>query len=257
MSSCTSSLIILYNMAACSSLDHIFEKPLPESRTLLDTLSTWNHIKSMNGDSPLVVASEIFGELHFQEAKITTNVHQVPENVNSSLSPWPAINGNGSSNNGYHANLYRDSSNSFSSMTSDSLSICTEGLGSESFDEVEDLLNNNIYSSKWQQHEEKKSSTRNSHNEARRSTADKEDFPPPISCIARNGKPWVCFKSYRKDGRFILKKIRIPTKEFLHAVRENGTLKLHSIQSDDDDDNNDDDVLQEGTEEEECTNEEN
>ncbi|KAL0370193.1 UNVERIFIED_CONTAM: hypothetical protein Sangu_0337400 [Sesamum angustifolium] len=58
-------------------------------------------------------------------------------------------------------------------------------------------------------------------------------FPPPISCIGQCRKPWVCLKSFREDGRFILKEIRIPTQELLHACRENGRLKLQFIQPDD------------------------
>ncbi|KAJ4964520.1 hypothetical protein NE237_024459 [Protea cynaroides] len=56
-------------------------------------------------------------------------------------------------------------------------------------------------------------------------------FPPPISCIGSNGKPWVSFRSYRRDG-FILKDIRIPTQEFLRSCREYGRLKLRFVQPD-------------------------
>ncbi|KAK4785596.1 hypothetical protein SAY86_002285 [Trapa natans] len=55
-------------------------------------------------------------------------------------------------------------------------------------------------------------------------------YPPPIPSISMSGKPWVCFKSYRHDGRFVLKEIRIPTKELLQASREDGRLRLHFIQ---------------------------
>lgn len=43
----------------------------------------------------------------------------------------------------------------------------------------------------------------------------------------------MCFKSYRHSGRFILKEVRVPTQEFLHACREDGRLKMQFIQSDD------------------------
>ncbi|KAL8461303.1 hypothetical protein ACS0TY_032685 [Phlomoides rotata] len=77
----------------------------------------------------------------------------------------------------------------------------------------------------------------------RYSRKDFGTLPPPISCLGRNGKPWVFFKSIRKDGRFILKEIRIPTQEFLHACRKNGRLKMHFIHSDDEilDDDEDED----------------
>ncbi|KAL0390652.1 UNVERIFIED_CONTAM: hypothetical protein Scaly_0422300 [Sesamum calycinum] len=82
-------------------------------------------------------------------------------------------------------------------MNSENLSLCTEGLGLESFDELENLL--------------------------------RIDFCNNGQCR----KPWVCLKSFREDGRFILKEIRIPTQELLHACRENGRLKLQFIQPDD------------------------
>nr|GEY96304.1 Rho GTPase-activating protein 5-like [Tanacetum cinerariifolium] len=51
-------------------------------------------------------------------------------------------------------------------------------------------------------------------------------LPPPV------GKPWVCLKSFRENGRFILKEVKIPTQELLYACRENGRLKLQFIQHD-------------------------
>ncbi|URE13915.1 hypothetical protein MUK42_24450 [Musa troglodytarum] len=53
----------------------------------------------------------------------------------------------------------------------------------------------------------------------------REGFPPPISTIGRGGvKPWVCLKSFKEDGRLVLKKIKLPT--CLQATRENGRLLL-------------------------------
>lgn len=82
------------------------------------------------------------------------------------------------------------------------------------------------------------------------------EFPPPISCIGRTGKPWVCFKSYRNNGRFILKEVRIPTQEFLHACREDGRLKLQFIQSDDETIEEDDEEEEEGSDDLNISNEE-
>ncbi|CAA0824308.1 Protein of unknown function (DUF3049 [Striga hermonthica] len=94
---------------------------------------------------------------------------------------------------------------SFSSVNSDNLSTCTGGLGIESFLKDEAFTNNN----------------------------------------GKCGKPFVSFRSFRQDGRFILKEIRIP--ELLHVQRENGRLKLNFIQSDDDDEEDrDDDVDDDG-----------
>ncbi|XP_066339265.1 protein FAF-like, chloroplastic [Miscanthus floridulus] len=51
-------------------------------------------------------------------------------------------------------------------------------------------------------------------------------FPPPIRLIGRGGKPYVCFRSLREDGRFVLREVVIPGKELLQATREGGRLRL-------------------------------
>lgn len=132
---------------------------------------------------------------------------------------------------------YHKKSDSFSSMNSDSLQLCTEGLGFESSDDVEDLRNE--ITEEWQNQQgrvsvTKHSPTENLCGEFRRSRTSGGEFPPPISCIGKSGKPWVCFKSYRHDGRFVLKEIRMPSQEFLHACREDGRLKLQFVHPNDD-----------------------
>ena len=94
--------------------------------------------------------------------------------------------------------------------------------------------------------------------EWRRSRVSGGGYPPPISCIGRSGKPWVCFRSFRSNGRFVLKEIRIPSQEFLHAYREDGRLKLHFVQPDDEcleeeeeEDGDGDDIEEEEEEEKE------
>ncbi|XP_020552307.1 uncharacterized protein LOC105170026 [Sesamum indicum] len=270
----------MQTMAACGSLEHIFEKPLPENPTLLESLSPWKHIKSMNtiDDSAF---TEIFGELHFKESHVhaphESSSSSSPSSSLSSSTVWPDANpgiaigididiprrdSNGISvHQGRNKNptpSYYSSgqkqqyhSDSFSSMNSESLSLCTEGLGFESCDDVEDLLRHDVCDNGSQNQEKLKTSTRNnshtkSHHgsESKKSGTSRGLFPPPISSIGNGGKPWVCFKSYREDGRFILKEVRIPTQEFLHACREDGRLKLQFIQSDDellDDDDEDED----------------
>ncbi|KAK3023632.1 hypothetical protein RJ639_044751 [Escallonia herrerae] len=253
-------------MAACGGLQHIFDKPLPGNPTLLESLSSWKHIKSMKSLDESSF-TEIFGELHCKENPDSVSSSPLPLSTSSSLSSSPGIEklinkdkndapkNSKSTVSGYYPSnqkKYRHS-DSFSSMNSDSLSMCTEGLGFESSDDVEDLKND--ISIDWQHHEERTSSatkhmsTEVFSGETKRSRTSGGKFPPPISCIGRSGKPWVCFKSYRHSGRFILKQVRIPTQEFLHACREDGRLKLQFIQSDDE--------IPEGGEEEEDDDEEN
>uniref|UniRef100_A0A0E0K0N4 FAF domain-containing protein n=1 Tax=Oryza punctata TaxID=4537 RepID=A0A0E0K0N4_ORYPU len=52
-------------------------------------------------------------------------------------------------------------------------------------------------------------------------------FPPPISVIGAGGKPWLYLRAHRGDGRLVLREVRIPSRELLHACREDGRFKLH------------------------------
>ncbi|XP_022864169.1 protein FAF-like, chloroplastic [Olea europaea var. sylvestris] len=273
-------------MAACGSLEHIFEKPLPENPTLLESLTSWKKSMKPIDDSSF---TEIFGELHFKENHASESFSSSPlpqsspsSSLSSNSSFFPdankksdneklnrekneSINSNNhekakSPTSSYYPTSTRKKqyrhSDSFSSVNSDSLSLCTEGLGFESFDDVEDLLRNDICN-EFQHQEERKSFTRNAQTEShwseysKRSRTNRGSFPPPISSIGRSGKPWVCFKSYRENGRFILKEMRIPTQEFMHSCRENGRLKLQFIHSDeeilesDEDEEEDEDNIEE------------
>ncbi|XP_073300857.1 uncharacterized protein [Primulina huaijiensis] len=244
-------------MAACGGLEHIFEKPLPDNSTFLESLSPWKQIKTMKSvdGSSSSSFTELFGELHFKENHVN-EISSTPTSLSSdsfvsnsnqlkidipgvSIIHQEKFKNPLSSYDPSRHNIRYRHSDSFSSMNSESLSLCTEGLGSESSDDVEDLLGNEVSGNEWRNQEERRSvmknTTENNNHwgEFRRLRICRRDIPPPISCIGRNGKPWVCFKSFREDGRFILKEVRIPTQEFLHACRENGRLRLRFVHSDD------------------------
>ncbi|TKY67058.1 FANTASTIC FOUR 3 [Spatholobus suberectus] len=132
-------------------------------------------------------------------------------------------------------------SDSFSSLSSESLHLCTEGLGFESSDDVEDSKNG----VKWESEGEREGGNFKKRLGLEEDCCDGEwrarssrvhsgvEYPPPISCIGRSGKPWVSFVSYRDSGRFVLKQIRTPIQEFLRADREDGRLKFHFVQTED------------------------
>ncbi|XWS71456.1 hypothetical protein CRYUN_Cryun03dG0139500 [Craigia yunnanensis] len=255
-------------MAACGNLQHIFENPLPpENPTLLESLSSWNQIKPAIKPIEQSSFTEIFGELHFKENSQSSSASFFPISPFSSTS-ITGLNPQNSTfklsrNDTFHENDENNRSSSppefFSStpkvikytsnchkksesfsLNSESLQLCTEGLGFESSDDVEDMKNEMKEDGKSK---EKKASSINTtkhttkenlYGEFRRSRSSSlEAFPPPISCIGKSGKPRICFKSYRQDGRFVLKEVRIPTQEFLRACREDGRLKLHFVQPND------------------------
>lgn len=217
-------------MTACGSLQHIFETPSSDSQSnLLQSLTPWKHLE------PIEVSSltEFFGELCSKE---NTEESPLPHSTPSSSPSIASSPHSEEKNEGNYTptpkRKHYKTSDSFSSMNSESLSICTEGLGFESCDNTEDFVNN----SGWKHRQARTSITRHFSNEylsGKRSRITGGEFPPPISSIGRTGKPWVSFKPYRENGRFILKEVKIPIPEFLHACRQDGRLKLQYIQSDD------------------------
>lgn len=117
-------------------------------------------------------------------------------------------------------------------MNYESLQLCTEGLGFESSDDVE--YSKNDINEDWRYQEEKVRITRHAaSDDLSRPRSGRRTFPPPISCIGRGGKPRAIFKSYRHDGRFVLKEVRLPTFKFLHACREDGRLTLQFVHPND------------------------
>ncbi|GAB2214849.1 hypothetical protein Drorol1_Dr00019214 [Drosera rotundifolia] len=255
---------------ACSSLHQIFDTTLPDSPSLIDSFSSWN-----NQNNPVTPShpidhsfTEIFGELNFQEpSPFSLSSSTSPSSSSSSPSSPTSLSDSiqeakvesfavkerddstpGSSflgRNG-HVGGHR-SSDSFSSMSSESLQLCTEGLGFESSDDVEDLKSEISCTSHWDKYssmermwdqtqlaavaEVEDTGGRFSwSDQTKRAKKCAREVPPPISSIGRSGKPRVWFESYKEDGRFVLRQVRMPPQEFLHAHREDGRLRLCLVQ---------------------------
>nr|XP_016444165.1 PREDICTED: protein FANTASTIC FOUR 1-like [Nicotiana tabacum] len=246
-------------MAACGGLNHIFT----ENSKNFDSLSFTEifeelDLKDNNSESSFSSSISSFSSNLPPLSASSSSLSSTSSSYNSSSFSLETIHQSGIERKNKDpiyptSSQHYSHSDSFSSRNSDILSLCTEGLGFESSDDVEDIMNY-LSNENEQEHEEIRSTCINSKLENQRinhyeyskrySRTNKGSLlPPPISCIGGSGKPWVCFKSYREDGRFILKEIRIPEWEFLHACREDGRLKLQYIQSDDE-------ILEEDEEEE-------
>jgi len=198
-------------MSVFGSLQHMFEKPsLPENPTFIESLS-WKQIEQQ----PLHSFTDLFDELHFKENSIYhTNV--ISNNIPTTRAP-------------------HKKSESFSSLSSESLHVCTEGLGFESCHDVEEWKKEVRVGSDEREkdggsyYEKKCLGLGRWLRTSRVSNADGVEYiyPPPIPCMGS-------FVSYRDNGRFVLKEIRTPSQEFLRAHREDGRLKLHIVQLDED-----------------------
>ncbi|CAN6374109.1 unnamed protein product [Urochloa humidicola] len=242
-------------MASDGGLRRLFEKPLPENPTLLEALSACHH-RSVHPNKPIDIDpssfTEIFGELHFQEK------HQSPEraflptpapaaptpaswldiataaeaekskddtSLDALLRPKPAATA--------AATVKRSASFCLKKKSSASLLLCTEGLGSESTVDADDMFKD--ADAEAEEAAIKGAAEIDGATAAAEAAAMKDEleerrqpkeFPPPIRSIGRGGKPYVCFRSFREDGRFVLLEVVIPGKELLQATREGGRLRL-------------------------------
>ncbi|KAM7496932.1 hypothetical protein LguiA_021346 [Lonicera macranthoides] len=196
-------------MATCGAFSHIFDKPTTIG---FDSLSSWKQLQSRKS----------FEESYFTEIFSEINRNANPESSRSSTSSCTDSSASQKESNYFLGNQTKHH------HKSDSLSTCTESLGFESSDEIEDSDFEKELERSWKcvKKNEEKENTYKSKRLGRKSV----EFPPPITTI---GKRWMSFKSYRRDGRFILKEIRVPYQEILHASREDGRLKLKFVQSDD------------------------
>ncbi|KAL9228589.1 hypothetical protein vseg_004149 [Gypsophila vaccaria] len=250
-----------------SSLRHIFESNIPEnssSSSLFDSLPSFRHITSLKPPADHSF-TEIFGELHFKDYSPSKIADEYSGGQQDEYR-WENNEKVTEDGRNVYQGSYHRRSDSFSSLNSESLQLCTEGLGSESLGDVEDLKSD--FPGPWQNHNRNYNYDNNNNHsndnknknscmknnrmgekmpvkgysgyQYRKGKSNGKTFPPPISCIGKTGKPCVCFQSFRQDGRFVLKEMKIPTHERLHASREDGRLRLCFVQPTDQDDDDDD-----------------
>lgn len=189
-------------MATCGGLRQFFEKSMPENSSFLESLSAWNHITNIK---PL-------------ETSIGSMTELMPSSYGENNGKKPALDPPPGLPKHKHQ------------FSTDSLQLCTEGLGSESFDGVQDSMkgsNDDDWSGSWMMDRQSRC-----YLEVKARSNGKR-FLPPISTLGKSGKPWMYFKSYRNDGRFVLREMRIPTQELFHASREDGRLKLQLVHQED------------------------
>lgn len=119
------------------------------------------------------------------------------------------------------------SGHSSSKPTSRDPGLCTEGLGSESSESSGDVDLGDVTEEKEAEQAFPYKRHHNSDDHMPARTRGRRVFPPPISVIGAAGKPWQYLRAHRGDGRLVLREVRIPSRELLHACREDGRLKLH------------------------------
>lgn len=197
-----------------AELRQILEHPLPDKSILMRTLS-WTQIRP---PLPISPSFDMFGEIQFKEK---------PPPLASSAPSETAMSWMEEDEGGRQGN---------DGDLQDGNADCAKGIGSGILQDVED--DDKCCNS---QRRKKNKAMGAEHSSLQsdpwtylrlRSNSDVgstsiEAFPPPISTIGKGVKPWVYLKSFKKDGRFVLKKIKVPTQQCLQATRENGRLMLH------------------------------
>lgn len=122
-----------------------------------------------------------------------------------------------------------------SSLSNDSLQLCTEGLGCESSDCLTDCSCSSCefaddYLSDDEEDQEIIDTVKKGAD-----AAPARAFPPPLASISACNPSYM--RSFKKDGRFVLRSVKAPlqSNNFLHSYREGGRLKMQLISRNDDD----------------------
>ncbi|KAF5188279.1 hypothetical protein FRX31_022135 [Thalictrum thalictroides] len=192
-------------------------------------------------------AIELFGELHFNESPNSTlPVYLRPSSSTSSSSsvveknPEPKVEGEKDKDDtgieGKGSQLPEDTTETHEN-SENLLQPCTQGLESKVFDAEEPNNENQI-----DEHKDKKmvdipkpiSSLKQCNIGMAREHNKK--YPPPLSSFGKNGKPQYSFKHIREDGRLVIKMIKNPPQDYLHACRENGRLRIYLVKAEDQED---------------------
>eukprot|EP01018_Ginkgo_biloba_P006995 Gb_36548 [translate_table: standard] len=133
-----------------------------------------------------------------------------------------------------------------STLSNDSLQLCTEGLGCESCDGLSccstPLVSDDEEESRFEEEEKEENSCLEVQNHAvRPQAAAARTFPPPLTSVSRCSTSYM--RSYKKDGRFVLQAVKAPSQNYLQTYREGGRLKMQLLsrteEAEDDDDEED------------------
>ncbi|KAJ8459730.1 hypothetical protein OPV22_032656 [Ensete ventricosum] len=211
-----------------AELREISEQPQLDRPTLVWSFS-WEGITPADLIFPPI---EMFGEIHFAEIPEPSSIPPLPNSLPSTSSAamaarWSTIV------------KHEDAKEDDGLSPENSEHICTEGLGFESLQDAGDPTKGSMGNGSTLRRKENKETVvgqssmaamgqrlyMRSHSDIGL-TSGEAVFPPPISTIGKGVKPWVYLKSFKKDGRLVIKKIKLPTQQCLQATRENGRLLL-------------------------------
>ncbi|CAL9090662.1 unnamed protein product [Musa acuminata var. zebrina] len=208
-----------------AELREILEQPQPDRSTLVRSVS-WEGITPAVPISPSI---GMFGDIHFAETPQPSSIPLRPNSLPSTSSVAMAA----------RWLKHEDAKQGDGLSPKNSAYLCTEGLGFENLQDAADPTKRSMgNASTLRRKENKETAVRQpsmaamgqrlyvrSHSDIGL-TSGEAVFPPPISTIGKGVKPWVYLKSFKKDGRLVLKKIKLPTQQCLQATRENGRLLL-------------------------------
>ncbi|GLJ37102.1 hypothetical protein SUGI_0752090 [Cryptomeria japonica] len=125
-----------------------------------------------------------------------------------------------------------------SSLSNDSLQLCTEGLGCESCDCLSEIADKNLPQDEEIEvpfeEEENEEEEEEEVEELEEKNHPARSFPPPLHSLCASSAAHL--RSFKKDGRFVLQSVKAPLLNFLHSHREGGRLQMHLVSTTEDDD---------------------
>ncbi|URE36767.1 hypothetical protein MUK42_15596, partial [Musa troglodytarum] len=207
--------------------EEILERPQPDRSTLVRSVSWEDHA----GGSDLS-SIDMFGEIHLAETPLPPSIPRLPNSL-------PSISSVAMAARWSRIVKHEDPKEGDGLSPENPEHRCTEGLGFENLQDAADPTKRSMGNGSTLRRKANKETAvgqpstaatgqrlyMRSHSDLGL-TSGEALFPPPISTIGKGVKPWVYLKSFKKDGRLVLKKIKLPTQQCLQATRENGRLLL-------------------------------
>lgn len=119
-----------------------------------------------------------------------------------------------------------------SSLSSDSLQLCTEGLGCESCDCLTDSASDESSSVSLDDYSSEDEDVE-CEEKIFPAALPPRSFPPPLPSLCASSASYM--RSVKKDGRFVLQSVKMPMQNYLHSFREGGRLKMQLVTRAEDD----------------------
>ncbi|KAL2510664.1 Protein FANTASTIC FOUR 1 [Abeliophyllum distichum] len=185
----------------------------------------WQRVVTEDGDYPKMPS--LSGEENPCTGNIVSRENNYPcdkSNKNGELGGWNSIQSLSNSNNSDHVYVHPLDKRSSSAMSTKSLEMCTESLGSETGSNINgdmDEFTSLLSMERQNPSEIRRLKTR----EISKKISKNNSFPPPLTSIS--GSNGVQVSTHREGGRLVIKAVNSSSSIILFQTeRKNGRLRL-------------------------------